>query len=97
PAGLVAAEAQQNEPDQKSDAQHRGLLRELNAPTPQPRRMRDASGLGIRSAGDLEPGPLDLDDQIAGEAGLDAQRAFDPLPGLGDDILVEPLARHVIK
>jgi len=59
--------------------------------------MRDASGLGIRSAADLEPGLLDLDDQIAGEAGLDAQGALDPLPGLGDDILVEPLARHVIK
>jgi hypothetical protein len=42
---------------------------------PQPRRMRDASGLGIRSTGDLEPSLFDLDDQIAGEAGLDAERA----------------------
>ncbi len=64
---------------------------------PQPRRMRDASGLGIRLAGDLETGFCDLDDEIAGEAGVDAERALDPLPGLGDDILVEPLARHVIK
>ena len=64
---------------------------------PQPRRMRDASGLGIRSAADLEPGLFDLDKEIAGEAGLDAQGALDPLPGLGDDILVEPLARRVIQ
>ena len=64
---------------------------------PQPRRMRDASGLGSRLARDLEPGFLDLNDQVAGEAGLDAERALDPLPGLGDDILVEPLARNVIK
>ena len=43
--------------------------------------MRDASGLGIRSAGDLETGLFDLDDEIAGEAGLDAECAFDPLQG----------------
>jgi len=67
------------------------------APPPQPRRMRDASGLGIRSAGDLEPGLFDLDDQIAGEAGLDAECALDPLPGLGDDILVEPLACRLVQ
>jgi len=40
---------------------------------PQPRRMRDASGLGIRSAADLEPGLFDLDNEIAGEAGFDAR------------------------
>ena len=54
-------------------------------------------GTGHRSAGDLEPGLFDLDDQIAGEAGLDAERALDPLPRLGHDILVEPLARRVIQ
>src|SRR6266851_6500263 len=59
--------------------------------------MRDASGLGIRSAGDLEPGLFDLEEEIAGEAGLDAQRALDPLPGRGDDILVEPLAGGVVQ
>src|SRR5712671_4416469 len=59
--------------------------------------MRDASGLGIRSAGDLETGLFDLDDEIAGEAGLDAQRALDPLPRLGDDIFVEPLARRLVQ
>src|SRR4030088_2399077 len=59
--------------------------------------MRDASGLGIRSAGDLETGLFDLDDEIAGEAGLDAQGALDPLPRLGDDILVEPLAHRVVQ
>jgi len=64
---------------------------------PQPRRMRDASGLGIRSAADLEPGLFDLDEEVAGEAGLDAQGALDPLPGLGDDILIEPLARRLVE
>ena len=59
---------------------------------PQPRGMRDASGLGIRSAADLEPGLFDLAEEIAREAGLDAERALDPLPRLGDDILIEPLA-----
>src|SRR5438067_3447097 len=59
--------------------------------------MRDAPGLGSRSAGDLEPGLFDLDQEIAGKAGLDAQGAFDPLPGLGDDILVEPLAGRLVQ
>ena len=54
---------------------------------PQPRRMRDASGLGSRLAGDLEPGLFDLLQEIAGEAGLDAQGALDPLPGLRHHIL----------
>jgi hypothetical protein len=75
----------------------RGLLRERDAPTPQPRRIRDASGLGCRSAGDLETGLGDLDDQIAGEAGFDAQCALDPLPGLGDDVLIEPLASRFVQ
>jgi hypothetical protein len=51
--------------------------------------MRDASGLGIRLAADLEPGLFDLDDQIAGEAGLDAQGASHPLPAV--DILSAPI------
>ena len=59
--------------------------------------MRDASGLGGRSAGDLETSLFDLDDEIAGEAGLDAQGALDPLPGLGDDILVNPLECRVVQ
>src|SRR6267154_1034423 len=59
--------------------------------------MRDAPGLGGRSVADLEAGLFDLDDQIAGEADLDAQRALDPLPGLGDDILVEPLAGGLVQ
>src|SRR5438874_12415194 len=59
--------------------------------------MRDASGLGSRSAGDLEPGLYDLDDEVAGKASLDAQGALDPLPRLGDDILVEPLARRLVQ
>ena len=64
---------------------------------PQPRRMRDASGLGSRLAGDLEPDLFDLLQEIAGEAGLDAQDALDPLPRLRHDVLVEPLARGVIE
>jgi hypothetical protein len=52
---------------------------------------------GGRSAGDLEPRLFDLDDQVACKAGLDAQRALDPLPRLGDDILVEPLARRFVQ
>jgi hypothetical protein len=54
-------------------------------------------GLGGLSAGDLETGLFDLDQEIAGEAGLDAERALDPLPRLGDDILVEPLARRFVQ
>src|SRR5437762_630708 len=64
---------------------------------PQPRRMRDASGLGSRLAGDLEPGFLDLNDQVAGEASLDTERALDPLPRLGHDGLVEPQASRFIQ
>src|SRR5580704_377359 len=50
-----------------------------DASTPRSARLR---GARRRSAGDLETGLLDLDDEIAGEASLDAQRALDPLPGL---------------
>ena len=59
--------------------------------------MCDASGRGIRSAADVEPGLFDLDNEIASEAGLDAECALDPLPGFGDDILVEPLACRFIQ
>ena len=50
-----------------------------------------------RSGGYLEPGLFDLDDEIAGEAGLDAERALDPLSRLGNDILVEPLASRLVE
>src|SRR5204863_6056736 len=46
----------------------RGLLRERNAPTPQPRRIRDASGLDVRSAARRETGLFDLNDEVASEA-----------------------------
>jgi hypothetical protein len=50
-----------------------------------------------RSAGDRETGLFDLDEEVAGEAGLDAKSVTDPLPRLGDDILVEPLARGLVQ
>src|ERR1700731_4067258 len=74
PSGLGTEEVQQHHPGDDGEAHPRFPL-ERNAPTPQPRRMRDASGLGSRSAGNLETGLFDLDDEIAGETGLDAQRA----------------------
>src|SRR6202043_4014797 len=65
-----------------------------NASTPRSARPR---GARHRSAGDLEAGLLDLAEEIAGEAGLDAQRASDPLPRLGHDVLVEPLAPRIVQ
>src|ERR1700730_4782788 len=94
--GLLAKKY--NSTSQARIAKHiRGLLWERDAPTLQPRRMRDASGLGSRSAGNFEAGLFDLDNEIAGEAALDAQRALDPLRGLGDDVLVEPLAGGLVQ
>src|SRR5580704_13096224 len=60
-----------------------------NAASPRSARLR---GERRRSAGDLETGLFNLDDQVAGKAGVDAQCALDPLPRFGYDILVEPLA-----
>jgi hypothetical protein len=57
--------------------------------------MRDAPGPGGRSAGDLETGLGDFGDEVAREAAVDGERAIDPLLGLGDDVLVEPLARRL--
>ena len=54
-------------------------------------------GWGSRLAGNPEAGLFDLDDEIAGEAGLDAQGALHPLPRLGHDILVEPLASRLVQ
>src|SRR5580704_15083709 len=51
-----------------------------DASTPLSARLR---GVRHRSAGDLETGLFDLDEEVAGEAGLDAKRVVDPLPGLG--------------
>ena len=50
-----------------------------------------------RSGGYLEPGVCDFGDEFASEARVDAKSALDPLPRLGDDILVEPLACRVIQ
>jgi hypothetical protein len=71
PARSAAEEIQQDQPDEDGEAHPRVSFGKRNAPTAQPRRMRDAPGLGCRSAGDREPGLFDLDDEVAGEAGLD--------------------------
>ena len=96
-AGLVAAEVDQHQPAQQGDVHFEVSLGSGIAPTPQSRHMRDVSGLGIRSAAHREIGCFDFYDEIAGEARLNAQGALDPLPGLGDDIFVEPLARRLVQ
>ena len=64
---------------------------------PQPRRMRDASGLGIRSAGDGETGLFDLFDEAECKAGVDAKRALTPLPQFRHDVFVEPVLGKFVQ
>jgi len=52
---------------------------------------------GSRSAGDLETGLFDLDDEIAGKRASTHSAPWIPLPRLGDDILVEPSARGFVQ
>ena len=58
---------------------------------PGPRRTLGALGRA-RSEGDFEAFGSDLVDEIARTADIDAERAAEPLPRLGHDVLVDPCA-----
>jgi hypothetical protein len=50
-----------------------------------------------RSRGDRKAGGGDFVDELTGEAVVDDEGAVEPLPGLGDDVFVEPLARGLVQ
>src|SRR5437868_6710960 len=75
----------------------RGLLRERDCSNTAAPRSAQLHGVRHRSGGYLEPGVCDFGDEFASEARVDAKSALDPLPRLGDDILMEPMACRVIE
>src|SRR4029453_11141208 len=96
PARLAAEQGQQQKPSEEDEAHSRSPSGTECSSATAPRRAQRRR-VRHRSAGDLEPALFDLEDEIAGEAGFDAECALDPLPGLGDDILVEPLACRFVQ
>src|SRR5947208_2223887 len=73
------------------------LLRERDCSNAAAPRRAQRDGVRHRSGGYLEPGVCDFGDEFASEARVDAKSALDPLPRLGDDVLVEPLARRLVQ